>query len=210
VPLILHNFAATRPYVYHLTAADNLIRICETARLESAASLMSQAGRSELLRRRRPEHTSFRLDSHEVILRDQAPLHAGNIAFGDLWTLEDLVETLNHLVFFWPGIAGGPSEYGRRHFERYRTEGPALLRIPTNAILAGNLDNEPLFCRYNSGSPRYSGGRASPRGPNTFVRAAEFNGGPRAVVEVTFRNGLSLPPETEYGFAPAGPWSLLL
>jgi hypothetical protein len=206
----LEVFAVARPFVYHLTSADNLVRICEVGSLESASSLITRAKRGELLRQRRPKHTPINVAGREVWLRDQAPLHAANVDFAEGWNLGDLVEALNRLVFFWAGTASGPSDYGQRHFDRYRTEEPVLLRVPTAALFAANQSGQPLFCRYNSGSPRYSGGRASPRGPETFVPPNAFLGSPARVVELAFTERAKLPPSTEYGFAPAGPWQVLL
>lgn len=210
MPFVLDTFVAARPFLYHLTSAENLVRICELGRLESASALLEQAQRGELLRERRAEHTRISVGGCEVWLRDQAPLHAGNVDFVGGWQLGDLVEALNKLVFFWVGGDSGPSDYGERHFERYRSEEPVLLRVPTAHLLAANKARQPLFCRYNSGSPRYSGGRASPRGPQTFVAHGTFLGGPARVVEVAFEERARLPSTTEYGFAPAGPWRALL
>jgi hypothetical protein len=206
----LDVFAVARPFMYHLTSAANVVRICEVGKLESASALMYQAQRPDLLRKRRSEHTQVTVEGHEVWLRDQAPLHAANVAFAEGWDFGDLVETLNRMVFFWAGNASGLSDYGRRHFERYRFEEPVLLRVPTTDLIVSNLTSQPLFCRYNSGSPRYSGGRASPRGPETFVGPSAFIGGPAAVVELAFIQCAHLPASTEYGFDPMGPWQILL
>jgi hypothetical protein len=210
LPFTLHNFAAARPYAYHLTAADNLVRICETGRMESAANLLAAAGRQDVLRDRRREHLPIEVGGQTLWLRDQKPLHAGNVTFEAGWTFEDLVEALNRLVFFWPGTATRPNDYGVRHFERYAAEGPVILRTPTTALFEANRDTHPLFCGFNSGSPRYTGGRASPRGPTTFVPAEQFPWGYGRVVELTFPAPVQLPPETEYGHDPTGPWKKLL
>lgn len=206
----LTTFADARPYAYHLTAADNLVRICELGRMESAADLLAAAGRPDVLRKRRREHLPIEVGGQTLWIRDQKPLHAGNIAFAADWTLEDFVEALNRLVFFWPGKASGPNEYGVRHFERYAAEKPVIVRAPTADLFEANPGNQPLFCGFNSGSPRYTGGRASPRGPATFVQAEEFPWGFGRVVELTFRAPVQLPTRTEYGHHPSGPWKTLL
>jgi hypothetical protein len=168
------------------------------------------AGRRELLRTRRAEHVPVVLhDGERVYLRDQAPLFEKNIEFTDGCTLPQLVEHLNRRVYFWPGTESGPIDYGRRHFERYRTEQPAIIRMPFSSIAVANSNRVPLFCPYNSGSPRYSGGRASPRGPRTFVSAKSFPNGPAQVVEVTFEGSVKLPIGTQVADDVEGDWSRL-
>jgi hypothetical protein len=206
MPFTLQAFSAMRPYAFHLTAEENLRSIRERGRLESASLLMDQAGRPELLRLKRSKHVSVFISGVEIQLRDQAPLHAANVAFEQSWGFADLVEELNKLVFFWPGKIEGPNQYGRRHFDRYRSESPVLLRVRTDALIARNSDIIPLFCRYNSGSPRYSGGNPSPRGPSTFLSVADFPGRPGHVVELTFPGRVALPNSAEFGFTPDGPW----
>lgn len=161
------------------------------------------------MRYRRPKHVLIRVHGADVQLRDQAPLHAANVAFADGWQLEDLVEALNRRVFFWPGTSRGPNDYGVRHFARYQSEGPVILRTSTAALLRQNQESTPLFCRFNSGSPRYSGGRASPRGADIFVVADRFCGGLSDVVELTFPNEVRLPIDTEWSCSPSGPWRSL-
>lgn len=200
------QFVSTRPFVYHLTASINISSIRSAGQLDSARTLMTAANRLDLLRRRRGQHLDLNVGGRVVRLRDQSPLHERNIAFEAGWSFGDLLEALNGRVFFWPGTNAGPIEYGRRHFERYRHEGPVLIRVPTAELLHANPRSEPFFCKYNSGSPRYSGGYASPRGPNSFVPESGFGGPPSHVVEVTFLGSLTLPSSTETGKTPGGPW----
>jgi hypothetical protein len=117
-----------------------------------------------------------------------------------------LVEVLNKLVFFWPGAARGPVDSGLRYFDRYKDEHPVILRALTEALLKQNPKTAPLFCRFNSGSPRFVGGRPSPRGLNTFLSANHFSGVPSDVVEVTFIDRVQLPTGAEWSSNPAGPW----
>jgi hypothetical protein len=203
------SFQLIRPFLYHLTASENLHSIRSTARLDSAANLIRRGKWLALLRQHRTKHEQVVVNGRTVWLRDQTPLHEANVAFMDGWQFADLVEALHRMVFFWPGTPSGPISYGRRHFERYRSQVPVLLRIATADLLNVNDGLEPLFCRYNSGSPRYSGGRASPRGPNTFVSASHFGCTAGDVVEVTFRNAVKLPSSTEFGLGPEGPWQAL-
>ena len=208
--LHVERFSKLRPFLYHLTDPVNLIQMCETVAIEPAAELMRKAGRFDLLRERRREHERISLGSRDVVLRDQGPLHAANVAFPTGFGIEDLVESLNRRVFFWPGTEAGPSDYGVRHFERYRSEEPTVLRMPFASLIRANPGAQPMFCGYNSGSPRCSAGLKSPRGPGTFAAAAAFDGPPSDVVEVTFERVLRIPPDAEYGHEPTGPWLRLL
>jgi hypothetical protein len=124
----------------------------------------------------------------------------------DGWEFERVIEDLNHRVFFWPGTQNGPNDHGRRHFARYLAERPLLIRVSTPDLIAVNAPLKPEFCRYNSGSPRHSNGKPSPRGSNTFVPAAQFAGTSSDVVELTFRGTVLLPPRWYTGSAPGGPW----
>lgn len=205
----ISTFTSCRPYAYHLTSSTNLASIRDSGYIHSASTLMSSAKRLDLLRYRRANHISLRAGDCEVQLRDQAPLHAANIKFTDGWELENLVEVLNSLVFFWPGTARGPNDSGLRHYGRYKDEQPVMLRALTSALLKQNPRATPLFCRFNSGSPRFVGGRPSPRGLNTFVNASRFDGTPSEVVELTFIKGIQLPYNMEWSVSPAGPWQRL-
>jgi hypothetical protein len=67
----------------------------------------------------------------------------------------------------------------------------------------------PLYCRYNSGSPRCSKGVGSARGPKTFVKSADADYAPCKVVEVTCQNQVTLPPIVDIGDSIFGPWHRL-
>lgn len=208
--LPLLNYAAKRPYLYHLTHRENVDYLRETAMLFPAAVLMEHSGRIELLRARRPGPVQVHIGDAVVWLRDQSPLYEGHARFSNGFTFADLIESLNRRIFFWPGTAAGPISYGIRHFGTYKKEKPAFLRIDFEALLLANPAATPRYCRYNSGSPRCSNGEKSPRGPDTFVLAAEFNETPSKVVEVTFDGEIRLPTNTEFGQYPEGPWKKLL
>lgn len=207
--LLTELYLTARPYLYHLTHLDNLSNLLKTVQLFPACTLMQIGGREELMRKRRPGPERLIIDGETVVLRDQGPLHAGHAKFPKGYIFEDLVEDLNRRVFFWPGSSKTPIPYGVRHFEHYRKEKPMLLRIKFQSLLDNNPGQIPLFCRFNSGSPRTSYGLKSARGPKTFVSADEFRGTPSKVVEVTFDRQLTLPPDTECGKRPTGPWHLL-
>ena len=209
MPFALNALVSRWPYAYHLTSSKNVPSICVAGRLESAATLLVRGGRHDLLRQKRAKHTRVQVSSSDIWLRDQAPLHEANVAFEDGWSFGDLIKALNQLVFFWPGSAHGPNDYGRRHFERYQHEGPAIVRVPTSDLLWSNPDVTPLLCGFNSGSLRFSGGVASPRGQQTFLPADQFPRTPSKVVELTFPVAILLPTTTERGLSLDGPWSPL-
>lgn len=171
---------------------------------------MERAGRLDLLRipRRKPE--TITVDGRSIVLRDQRPLHKGNMKLPKGFTFEDFVETLNRRIFFWPGSKLGPIDYGVRHFAHYESDNPVILRIDLDSLVQANPLLAPHFCQYNSGSPRCSNGKKIPRGPQTFLPAGAFNGTPSKVVEVTFGAEIVLPQGTECGTRPKGPWKRLL
>jgi hypothetical protein len=178
--------------------------------LESTEKLMQRAGQEKLLRERRKVHVKLNVEGETILVRDQAPLHRGNIGFEEGWTFEQFVAHLNRRVFFWPGREGGPLPYGVRHFLRYAAEGPVILRIPSGLLLAANPHAAIQFSRCNSGSPRYNGGVAAVRGMSTFVSAADAVFRAAQVVELTIANAAALPEDSQVGFDPAGPWTNLL
>lgn len=187
------QFCTLRPHLYHLTSRTNLARIQRERKLDSADSLFRLANRTELIGVQRREHQTIVIGDESVQIRDQAPLFAGNVAFTSRWSFEDLVTHLNGHVFFWPGNADGPIPSGVRHFERYRSEDPVVLVMNTSEVIAANASNPPRFSVYNSGSPRCTGGRKSPRGPETFLSAQKIDTTPGGVIEVTFYRGVNLP-----------------
>ena len=196
----------TRPYLYHLTDRHNVRRIVESKKLESAIGLMKSGKCIAMSRKRREESIRVTVGETQVMIRDQKPLYLGNIALASDWTFEDVLVALNERVFFWPGCSDGPIPSGVRHFDRYRHEDPVLLRIRTEELLLLNNGKDPLFCRYNSGAPRCSGGVGSPRGPDTFVRCDVATFTASQVVEVTFVDSVRLPDRIERADSVRGPW----
>jgi hypothetical protein len=170
---------------------------------------MEEAGRADLLRIRRQNHERISVSGRTIVIRDQAPLRRGNLSLPIGYTFEEFVESLNNRVFFWPGTAEKPISYGMRHFEHYREEKPAILRIHFQSLIDLNPSVQARFCRYNSGSPRCSHSQKSPRGPDTFQFAEDFDEKPSQVVEVTFDQPLALPAMTTVAFLPTGPWQPL-
>jgi hypothetical protein len=156
------KFCSIRPFAYHLTSVENLSSIRVTGCLETAASILERASQAELTRKHRPRRVPVFLNGEGVWLQSQAPLYERNILFCQGWGLEDLLGRLNSLVFFWPGTDDGPNIYGKRHLESASWDASvAILRVSTAELLDANATLSPLFCRYNSGSPRYSHGLPS-------------------------------------------------
>lgn len=209
MPVDPRVFAQKSPYLYHLTASANLPAIRRTRTIESAALLAKRGERADLLCVRRPSHVTLQIDGETAVLRDQAPLHAGNMRLEGGWTFAQFVESLNSRVFFWPGTERGPIDYGQRHYARYASERPAILRVAFSSLTTHNAASVPLFCKYNSGSPRWSNGTAPVRGAETFQSAenAQFSAG--QVIEVTFLDRIHLPMDVEQSEHPDGPWALL-
>ncbi len=174
-------------------------------RLQCATAIMKAGGCSRFVRQRREGSLVVRVGAEDVHVRDQDPLRRNNMCLRDC-SFEDWVAHLNGLVFFWPGRACGPTGPGQRHFDRYATERPALIRVPTTDLFEANPDVSPRFSCYNSGAPRWSGGRPSPRGPGTFAFGAQFAHGVSRVVEVVYYCSALLPATAELGDAPQGPW----
>ncbi len=203
------DLVRVRPVLYHLTSSENVANIASTRVLMSAATIFRRAGRLEIMATKRPSLLRIDLDGVAFVIRDQKPLHSGNVRYEGGWSFSDLVSSLNARVFFWPGDENGPISYGERHFERYRNENPAILRVPTRDLLSSNAAADLRVCRYNSGSPRCSRGLGSRRGPDVFVRpeCAEFT--PGATVEVTVIDSVCLPMSAEVCELNSGVWKLL-
>ncbi len=202
----LQEYQRIRPFLYHLTAKENLTRIARTMALESAERLANAAGRARDLDAKRPETCELKVGGEVVLLRDQSPLHQGNLRLEGGWCFSDLLACLNERVFLWAGREIGPISYGDRHYQRYESERPVILRIAFDELMAADPSVEPLFAKYNSGSPRCSNGIPSPRGPSTFVSADVAPFRPSQVVEVTFLGMVHLPVSTQVGNCPSGPW----
>src|SRR5258708_4339893 len=98
-------------HVYHLTARDNVRKIKAEGSLLSASTLMKKAGHDCCDEKRR-EHLPVTIGGEKCLIRDQKPLHRGNVTLEGGWTFEDLLQALNERVFFWPGHIEGPLSYG--------------------------------------------------------------------------------------------------
>jgi len=133
---------------------------------------------------------------HVVALRDQLPLRPGQVRLTGGWSWEDLIAAINARIFFWPGNQDGLHRYGRNFIDAYSSRGqrPTTLRIGFwDLVQANPPGTAPYFCKFNSGAPRTSAGRRSPRGPDTFQTAEEWSGLPSDVAEVSFVEKVALP-----------------
>jgi hypothetical protein len=199
------QFLCHRPYLYHLTAAANLESIVRTKTLRCTNTLLGESELTQHAFLRRLNHMSVTTTNGVVVIRDQRPLVNGAIEFEEGWDLARFVKYVNQHVFFWPGTAVGPISPGLNHFERYRAECPAILRLATINVDLNNLK----FSRYNSGAPRCSGGRCSPRGSRTYLPANEFIGTASKVVEVVASGEFVLRPKIEMSLDVGLTWKPL-
>lgn len=207
MPFTLSQFATTRPYLYHLTSRRNLDRLLQERIIYSTAELLRKAQNEEWLVRKRGRVVTIHLEGVPIDLRDQRPLYEGKTRLQGGWTFSDLIRHLNERVFFWPGWEHKPIDYGRRHYETYTSERPAIIRVKTSDLFSENDSTAPLFCKYNSGSPRTVNGLGSPRGPDTFVACDSARYTASLVKEVTFVNSVQLPAAIESASSPFGPWT---
>ena len=204
MPIDLDAFARLRPFLFHLTARQNLAHIRSENRLLSASLL---AAGDPVLQQRRARAVPVKSAGRGcVMLRDQQPLNASKLTFTGDWGFDELLRALNDRVFFWQGRCNGtPIDYGRRHFAKYEGTDVVVLRVPTAAVLA---EAQPEFSKVNSGAAgRYPG--QSRRGPDTFLPAAQCPLTPSQVVEVTFRGSVRLPDGVQIGPTAAGPFRAL-
>jgi len=114
MPFTLDRFSKLRPCLFHLTATVNVSRIVRDGLLCPASATLKDGGRTELLRERRAEGVEICVGTETVHLRDQRPLHGGNMALQGGWSLEDVIQELNHRVFFWPGTLRASNSMARR------------------------------------------------------------------------------------------------
>lgn len=196
--LDLDEFAHLRPYLYHITALENLPSVRRTRRLEPASALMRRAGRGDLVRWKRHVPVALAFDGATVLLKDQSQFIEENLALRREWTFADYIEYMNDHVFFWPGTDRGPVKSGVELPYHGNGSMPVTIRVPFAGMLDANPAVEPLFCSVNSGARREPGSRRTPRGPHLFRNALNFSLRPRNVVEVAFRQAVELPPGASY------------
>lgn len=88
------EFAQLRPFIYHVTSRENLLRLLRTRSLAPAAELLRRAGQPDLIRTRRATSLSIGVDGDTVMLRVQAPLVEANLDLTPPWRFADFVEFL--------------------------------------------------------------------------------------------------------------------
>jgi hypothetical protein len=192
--LNLRTYLELQPMLYHGTARSNLPCIQHERVLYSAAALAPD--RCQAVRAR---EEVVKRGAHINTLRDQLKLHPGNVALKGGWSWRNLLSALNSRVFFWPGDQDRANAHGRAFIAAYRNRGqvPVMLRIAFCDLLHANPGAQAYFCSSNSGAPRTSAGRRSPRGPDTFQTTEEWVGRPSRVAEVSFVGKVALPQSAE-------------
>ncbi len=203
----LARFTILRPFLFHVTARENLLPLQHTRQLEPAAALIRRAGRTDILGSRRRRAVDIEVDGFRIALKDQAPLIFANAELAGGWTPEDFVAHLNEHVYFWPGREEGPVKHGARLLDHYAADAPLVLRVPTPSLFITNPSVTPLFCEFNSGAPRMQHGKKVSRGPHTFSTAEAFPRSAADVVELVFQSAVRLPVETEVWLG--GTWAPL-
>lgn len=208
----IEKFKEKRPYLYHLTAPENIPQIIKQRKLFSTQylvnqSTLSQSERVDFLRSKRSGHKKIIVDGIEVFIRDQDPISMKSLAKAttELNSPEDFLEILNERVFFWPTIKDL-----NIHFKRYEGEKPTILRFSTSDIISLNTD--PEFCFLNSGAPRciaHYGGKPAPRNRHTFKTATHFERTYAGVREFTILSSANLPENIWTSDSPDGPWKLI-
>lgn len=203
------RYAKFRPFLYHVTRRHNMKFIAAMRKLQSAATWLNVAKQKYSITSPRRKPLPLTVNEHHVILNDQASLHEKNARFPDGWSALKFARHLDRYVFFWSGRARGPVKSGIRFFERYEHQDMVIIRAPFGSLRKQNNKSKPLFCRYNSGSPRWSNNRPSPRDPEIFApaKACGFTAG--MVKEVVFRDFVVLPDDTERANSVDGPWRRL-
>ena len=190
------EFIELRPFAYHVTDRASLPRLQRDGCIRPTAELLAATGREDLLRTRRRNPVRLSVAGEVVVLKDQTPLLEANTLLTGGWSFGDFVECLNRRVFFWPGTPHGPIGPGKNLLKHYESEGPAVLRVPTRQLLEVNAGVEPLYCAFNSGSPRCQHGERVPRGPDLFTTADRFSRRASQVVELVFAAAVLLPPSS--------------
>lgn len=170
-------------WLYHFTYCNNLPFIRQGHAMLSAAQLLDAYGMSEEKSRKRNKPLPL---PNGVILHDQRPLHEGNIDFLPGFDMPKLVSLINEHVFFWPEFK---ESFAKKYWNNW------LIRCRLSD-LEDNLGNSALFCRYNSGAPRCSNGKKSPRGPGLFEPLTAIPR--RKIKEIVFRERVLLPDDCEF------------
>ena len=201
----LLSYQTLRPCLWHLTTRENWIRIRKRAgdggdySLSSASTLHGEAESPGFdLNEPRKECQPLTLPGGGALIRDQLSLVNAQkrLRFPEGWDRSRYGGWLNEFVFFWPGTQDAPTtQSGKKHFRYYLRKSEVkltFLKIDAEKVL-GRYERSALFSHEDSGAPS---GRKKvvERGPGIFVGAGEI-GVPSDVVEVSFRDTLTLKPD---------------
>lgn len=197
------------PYVYHLTASNNIPHISKSRLLHSTttlvnASQLSPDEKNEFVRNRRPDNVIIKVDGASIAIQDQTPISIKNLnkCLQNGTSARDFIKLLNNRVFFWPSI-----KRLNTHFARYSHEGPRILRVPLEDLIDANEDI--LLCHLNSGATRCHpkwGGAPPPRDLNTFQTVENYNEGIGRLAEITVIDTCIIPESAMISSNPNGPW----
>ena len=211
-PMIRTDFdlLARRPLVYHVTAPENLASLRRHRILKSAASLLVEGGRSDLLRARRRGPMRLPIGDDPVVVRGHDPLAPGALELTDGSTLADYIAYLNSLVYLWPGSERGP-QGGASKLAKARKAAPVLvLRCSVRAPRAYNPGLQFLYADYNAGAARDHPTLGKAKRWVSFHRpASEFDAEPGDIKELAVVGSVALPRETECAPSTSGPWAPL-
>ena len=193
----LKTFVKVRPFLYHVTAAKNLDGLRALRKLISVTELSEEY--ANLAQPRGLSESAYYRGAH-IGLGDQRPLcrNRNQMCLDGGWEFEKFLQELNRRVFFFPGT---PDRLPRNCEDFIRRKEAnklqlAILRIPTMLLINENRDKLPEFCKHNSGAPRMTNGRRSPRGPNTFVNEKTASFTSSQVKEVSLIGSVFLPKST--------------
>ena len=209
VPVNLEAIIGHWTHCYHVTAVVNLQSLRRSATLLPAATLFRTTDRSDLLSLRRTHDVRLRVQGHEILVRNQAPLDPDSVEVGATETLEDYVTCLNAHVFFWPGTASGPTPDGVRMFQRTTGVTSAIVRVPSRSLLEANESSLIDVSTCNTGASWVVDGKKSQRGLDVFQHAECFTDSPARIAEISFRGPVSLPDDSECSTGLGRPWHSL-
>jgi hypothetical protein len=198
-----------RPYVYHLTANENIANIYGEKRIYSTRHIVEMSGLSdeeqeEFLTSKRIGHKILTWGDQEISIRDQDPINLNLLprCLIDGVSVGEFINILNQRVFFWPTI---PRLF--RHYSRYEPENPIIIRVRTKDILDLNVGID--LSSINSGATRCHpsyGGNPPPRGNETFVPIDDWAENIGSIAEVTILDSCILPDNFQVSNHYNGPW----
>jgi hypothetical protein len=193
-------------YCYHVTAAINLTGIRISRVLFPAATLFCKMGRYDLLSLRRKHDFQLRFQNNEILVRNQTSLDPDHIDFGWTETIEQYIACLNTHVFFWPGVASGPTLDGDRMFRRTGVKS-VMIRVSTRSLLDTNGNSMVYLSSCNTGASWIGkDGKKSQRGIDVFQRAEAFSEPLEKIEEVLFRGPVYLPDDSECSISIGPRW----